>query len=179
MNDPDAKKPSEYEKLVKYCQNLSQSFNKININKTSNEKFGEKALKSLENNLSIVKKLCSKRKDCFEKLFHGLGTSGILINLLIKFYDENSEEASTKLKTLMVSCLADLSHFEALRNQISSNENCEKMCRTIANEIDEQVWSKICRLSANLCQDKLNIRYFLGNGKNAISTLNRFLRALN
>jgi hypothetical protein len=36
--------------------------------------------------------------------------------------------------------------------------------KALATETDEQTWARICRLSANFCTDRMNIRNLLRNG---------------
>jgi hypothetical protein len=142
---------------VKFIESLQKILDKI----VSIEVLNENCLK--------FKQFCDKNRKYLEDLFEKTHLVSLIIRIIIKFYQNleysGKEKLKLSIKLTLVSCLADLCFYEKLRNHMKIDENCEQIIKSLSNENDETVWSKICRLAANFSQDVINIKYFLKDGE--------------
>jgi hypothetical protein len=127
------------------------------------------SLENLHQNLLKLKQFCDKNRKYLDDLFEKTNLVSLIIDKILKFYqnqvDSGKEKFKKSIKLTLISCLADFCYYEKLRNHMKIDENCENVIKSFSNEIDEDIWSKVCRLSANFSQDVINIKYFLNDGK--------------
>jgi hypothetical protein len=127
------------------------------------------SLENLHQNLLKLKQFCDKNRKYLDDLFEKTNLVSLMIDKILKFYqnqvDSGKEKFKKSIKLTLISCLADFCYYEKLRNHMKIDENCENVIKSFSNEIDEDIWSKVFRLSANFSQDVINIKYFLNDGK--------------
>ena len=147
--------------------------------KKSSSKFLEQLRKILEKNTASLdilnenfmkfKQFCDKNRKYLDDLFEKTNLVSLIIGRFLKFNKDQAVSSKEKLrktiKLTLLSCLADLCFYEKLRNHMQLDENFEDFIKSFSNETDESIWSKICRLCANFCQDMINIKYFINDGK--------------
>lgn len=120
----------------------------------------------INNHLTKLKTFSRQNKSYLDDLFNKSNVIELLIKLLIRFYKLKQPLASSKeVKVMLISLLADYSTYEKLRNYITTDENFEQIIKEFENEDNEDQWSKICRLAANILQDTINIKHFINNGE--------------